>query len=45
MSHPDIVVEKNLRAYPEGERGSTQWEETYKIRVNVEKSINQFKEV
>ena len=45
MAHPDIVVEKNLRAYPGVERGSTEWEETYKIRVNVEKSINHFKEV
>ena len=36
MAHPDIVVEKNLRAYPGVERGSTEWEETYKIRVNVE---------
>ena len=33
MAHPDIVVEKNLRAYPGVERGSTEWEETYKIRV------------
>ena len=40
MAHPDIVVEKNLRAYPGVERGSTEWKETYKIRVNVEKSIN-----
>ena len=45
MAHPDIVVEKNLRAYPGVKRGSTEWEETYKIRVNVEKSINHFKEV
>ena len=45
MAHLDIVVEKNLRAYPGVERGSTEWEETYKIRVNVEKSINHFKEV
>ena len=44
MAHPDIVVEKNLRAYPGVERGSTEWEETYKIRVNVEKSINHFKD-
>lgn len=26
------------------ERGSAQWDETYKIRVNVEKSINHFKD-
>ena len=44
MAHPDIVVEKNLRAYPGVERGSAEWEETYKIRVNVEKSINHFKD-
>ena len=39
-----IYPEKNLRAYPGVERGSTEWEETYKIRVNVEKSINHFKD-
>ena len=26
------------------ERGSAQWDEIYKIRVNVEKSINHFKD-
>ena len=39
-----IYPEKNLRAYPGVERGSTEWKETYKIRVNVEKSINHFKD-
>ena len=39
-----IYPEKNLRAYPGVERGSAQWDETYKIRVNVEKSINHFKD-
>ena len=39
-----VYPEKNLRAYPGVERGSTEWEETYKIRVNVEKSINHFKD-
>ncbi len=39
-----IYPEKNLRAYPGVERGSSEWEETYKIRVNVEKSINHFKD-
>lgn len=39
-----IYPEKNLRAYPGAERGSQEWEDTYKIRVNVEKSINQFKD-
>ena len=36
--------EKNLRAYPGVERGSQEWEDTYKIRVNVEISINHFKD-
>ena len=39
-----IYPEKNLRAYPGVERGSQEWENTYKIRVNVEKSINHFKD-
>lgn len=39
-----IYPEKNLRAYPGVERGSAEWDETYKIRVNVEKSINHFKD-
>ena len=39
-----IYPEKNLRAYPGVERGSHEWEDTYKIRVNVEKSINHFKD-
>ena len=39
-----IYPEKNLRAYPGVERGSQEWEDTYKIRVNVEKSINHFKD-
>lgn len=39
-----IYPEKNLRAYPGVERGSAEWDVTYKIRVNVEKSINQFKD-
>ena len=39
-----IYPEKNLRAYPGVERGSQEWEYTYKIRVNVEKSINHFKD-
>ena len=28
-----VYPEKNLRAYPGVERGSAEWEETYKIRV------------
>lgn len=39
-----IYPEKNLRAYPGVERGSAEWDETYKIRVNVEKAINHFKD-
>ena len=39
-----IYPEKNLRAYPGVERGSQEWENTYKIRANVEKSINHFKD-
>lgn len=39
-----VYPEKNLRVYPGVERGSKEWEETYKIRVNVEKSINHFKD-
>ena len=39
-----IYPEKNLRAYPGVERGSKEWDETYKIRVNVEKSINHLKD-
>ena len=39
-----VYPEKNLRAYPGVERGSEEWEKTYKIRVNVEKSINHFKD-
>lgn len=39
-----VYPEKNLRAYPGVERGSAEWDETYKIRVNVEKSINHMKD-
>ena len=39
-----IYPEKNIRAYPGVARGSQEWEDTYKIRVNVEKSINHFKD-
>ena len=38
-----IYPEKNLRAYPGVARGTKEWDDTYKIRVNVEKSINHFK--
>ena len=39
-----VYPEKNLRAYPRVERSSKEWDETYKIMVNVEKSINHFKD-
>ena len=39
-----VYPEKNLRAYPGVERGSKELDETYKISVNVEKSINHFKD-
>ena len=39
-----VYPEKNLRAYPGVEHGSQEWDGTYKIRVNVEKSINHFKD-
>ena len=39
-----IYPEKDLRAYPGTARGTQEWDSTYKIRVNVEKSINHFKD-
>lgn len=39
-----VYPEKNLRAYPGTARGTNEWDRTYKIRVNVEKSINHFKD-
>ena len=39
-----VYPEKSLRAYPGVERGSKEWDETYKVRVIVEKSINHFKD-
>ncbi len=39
-----IYPEKNLRAYPGTIRDTEEWGTTYKIRVNVEKSINHFKD-
>lgn len=35
-----IYPQKNLRAYPGALRGTPEWNTTYKIRGNVEKSIN-----
>ena len=39
-----IYPEQNLRAYPGTARGTEEWDNTYKIRVNVEKSISHFKD-
>jgi hypothetical protein len=39
-----IYPEKDLRAYPGVLRGTSQWDETYKIRTTVERSINHFKD-
>ncbi|MDR2571396.1 MAG: transposase [Oscillospiraceae bacterium] len=38
-----VYPQKDLRAYPGTLRGTPEWDETYKIRATVEKSINQFK--
>lgn len=39
-----VYPEQNLRAYPGTIRGTEEWDNTYKTRVNVEKSINHFKD-
>lgn len=39
-----IYPEKNLRVYPGCVRDTEEWDSTYKIRVNVEKAINHFKD-
>ena len=39
-----IYSEQNLRTYPGTIRGTQEWDSTYKVRVNVEKSINHFKD-
>lgn len=39
-----IYPEKNLRAYPGTLRGTKEWDETYKIRTTVERSINHIKD-
>ena len=39
-----ICTEQNLRAYPGCIRGTDEWDSTYKIRINVEKAINHFKD-
>lgn len=40
-----IYPEQNLRAYPGTIRGTQEWDDTYKIRTTVERSINHFKTV
>lgn len=37
-----LYPEKNLRAYPGTLRGTEEWDNTYKIRVAVEKTINHY---
>lgn len=39
-----IYPEKDLRAYPGVLRGTDEWNNTYKIRTSVERSINHFKD-
>ena len=40
-----IYPEQDLRAYPGVIRGTQEWNDTYKIRTTVERSINHFKTV
>jgi len=39
-----IYPEKDLRAFPGTIRGTTEWDDTYKIRTAVERSISHFKD-
>ena len=39
-----VYPEKNLRTFPGTVRGTEEWDDTCKIRVTVEKSINHFKD-
>ena len=39
-----VYPEKNLRAYPGTIRGTQEWDDTYKIRIVVERDINHIKE-
>lgn len=39
-----VYPQKNLRTFPGTVRGTEEWDDTYKIRVAVEKSINHFKD-
>lgn len=40
-----VYPQQNLRAYPRVIRGTDDWNNTYKIRVNLEKSINHVKDI
>lgn len=45
MRSDDLYLSrKNLRAYPGTVRNTTEWDEKYKIRTTVERSINQVKD-
>ena len=39
-----LYPEKDLRTYPGTLRGTQEWDNTYKIRTTVERSINHFKD-
>ena len=39
-----IYPEKNLRMYPGTLRGTAEWDDTYKTRTTVERSINHIKD-
>lgn len=39
-----LYPEKNLRAYPGTLRGTPEWDDTYKVRTTVERSINHVKD-
>lgn len=39
-----VYPEKDLRLYPGTARGNDEWNDTYKIRVKVEKTISHFKD-
>ena len=39
-----LYPEKDLRAFPGAIRGTDHWENTYKIRTAVERSISHFKD-
>lgn len=39
-----IYPKQNLRAYPETIRSTDEWDNTYKIHVTVQNSINHFKD-